>query len=151
MHDLGNVLTVIGIIIILVSCLLSWYRGMNDEDLDKSDMFWGWYLIEYPIYTLSLIIGIVLFLLGKLLTWWKWHRHIEKFVKLKYKIKKRTRNNQNLTFELTTCFVLRQLCYWQKGKINRLSAFKQLKKTRLENMKLQTANIHSVHYWLTCI
>ena len=69
MHDLGTVLTVIGIIIILVSCLLSWYRGMNDEDMDKSDMLWGWYLIEYPIYTLSLIIGIVLFLLGKLLTW----------------------------------------------------------------------------------
>lgn len=69
MHNLGIILIVIGIITISVSGLLSWYRGMNDENIDKSDMFWGWYLIEYPIYTLSLIIGIVLFLLGKLMTW----------------------------------------------------------------------------------
>lgn len=69
MHNLGIILIVIGIITISVSALLSWYRGMNDENIDKSDMFWGWYLIEYPIYTLSLIIGIVLFLLGKLMTW----------------------------------------------------------------------------------
>jgi len=69
MHNLGTILTIIGIITISVSGLLSWYRGMNDENIDKSDMFWGWYLIEYPTYTLSLIIGVVLFLLGKLMTW----------------------------------------------------------------------------------
>ena len=63
----GDILKLVGGIVIFTSATLSWYRAMNDENMDKSDMFLGGYLIEYPFYTISLIIGIVIYLLGKAL------------------------------------------------------------------------------------
>ena len=41
MNSLGDILKLVGGIVIFISAILSWYRAMNDEDINKSDMFWG--------------------------------------------------------------------------------------------------------------
>lgn len=67
MELIGDVLKVIGVIICIVSTVLSRNRAMDDDNMDKSDVYWGRYIIEYEDYTKLLILGIVVLVIGCLM------------------------------------------------------------------------------------
>ncbi len=69
MKTLGIVFTIVGAILFFGSYFLAWYKGMNDDDMDKSDMYWGRYLVQYPVYLILLLVGAALLGLGWLMAW----------------------------------------------------------------------------------
>lgn len=63
----GDILKVIGLIICIISAIMSWNRAMTDDNMEKSDIYWGRYLIEYEGFTKLLILGILLLFIGFIL------------------------------------------------------------------------------------
>ena len=69
MNTLGTIFTVIGAVLFFGAAGIAWSKGMNDDDLDKFDMYWGRYLVQYPVYLILLLVGAALLGLGWLMAW----------------------------------------------------------------------------------
>lgn len=67
MEIVGDILKIVGLIICFVSAILSWNRAMTDDNMEKSDIYWGRYIIEYEGYTKLLVLGILLLIIGFIL------------------------------------------------------------------------------------
>lgn len=66
MRNVSDVLMILGAVIMSVAGILAWNRARNDDNIDKEDILWHQYIFEYPIYTLLMIVGALLFGVGKL-------------------------------------------------------------------------------------
>ena len=66
MKDTSLILQIVGLLIMAVTGILSWNRARNDDDIDKDDIFWHKYLFAYPVYTILMIVGAIIFVIGKM-------------------------------------------------------------------------------------
>lgn len=58
------ILITIGVILIAISSFISWFKALNDKDVDKLAMVMGFYIFKYPKLLILAIIGLILILIG---------------------------------------------------------------------------------------
>jgi uncharacterized membrane protein YidH (DUF202 family) len=66
MRNVSEILEIVGLLIVAIAGILSWNRARNDDNIDKDDILWHKYIFAYPGYTVLMIVGAIVFGIGKM-------------------------------------------------------------------------------------
>ena len=67
MRNVSDIMVIVGLVMMAISGILSWNRARTDDNLDKEDILWHKYIFAYPGYTILIIVGAIIFGIGKMI------------------------------------------------------------------------------------